>query len=77
MKDEISAAVVFISRFLKRNKHLNHKQVEKFSDHLSAILLDRFKDHWHTDAPEKGQAYRYIIAHFVKKKSWSFFLLQF
>lgn len=61
MKDEIAAAVVFVSRLLKRNKNLSNKQVDKFSDKLSAILLDRFKDHWHTDVPHKGQGYRYLL----------------
>lgn len=64
MKDEVAAAVIFVTRLVKRNKKLSKDQCDRFSDKLTNILVDRFKNHWHTDKPLKGQAYRFV---FLKK----------
>jgi protein Tob/BTG len=60
MREEIAAAVVFITRLVKKNEKLSKEQVQKFSGKLSEILKDRFKNHWYQDKPMKGQAYRCI-----------------
>ena len=58
MKDEIKAAVDFLMRLINRNQMLNGVQVERFSVKLSEILVNRFTNHWHTQSPCKGQAFR-------------------
>jgi protein Tob/BTG len=60
MKDEIAAAVVFLCRILRQNDNIAKEKVDNFSDSLSAILVDRFKNHWYKDRPSKGQGYRCI-----------------
>ena len=59
MKDEVAAAVVFLTRLVKRNKKLSKQQYERFSDKLTTLMVEKFKNHWHTERPHKGQAYRY------------------
>ncbi len=59
MREEIAAAVVFMTRLVKEdNKTLDKKKLEKFSDSLSTVLRERFKNHWYEDRPHKGQGYR-------------------
>lgn len=60
MKDEIAAAVVFLTRIVKRNTKLSVEQLNKFSEQLALTLVERFRNHWYTDKPSKGQAYRCI-----------------
>jgi len=60
MKDEIAAAVVFLTRIVKRNANLTAEQMTKFSEKLALILVERFRNHWYEDKPSKGQAYRCI-----------------
>lgn len=60
MKDEISAAVVFIAKIVRKSKHLNSQDVTVFSDKLAQVLVSRFKNHWYEDNPSKGQGYRCI-----------------
>ena len=58
MKDEIAAAVVFITRMVKNGNQLNKEQVDEFSDKLTTALVEKFKNHWYTDNPIRGQGYR-------------------
>ena len=58
MREEIAAAVVFLTRLVKRSDRLSNEKVEEFSSRLSEILAERFRDHWYTNTPSKGQAYR-------------------
>jgi len=60
MKDEIAAAVVFITRLVKNGHQLNKEQIDEFSDKLTTALVEKFKNHWYTDNPIKGQGYRCI-----------------
>lgn len=61
MKEEIAAAVVFLSRFMKNNNNNKAKEkTDEFSSCLSALLRDRFENHWYQDEPFKGQGYRCI-----------------
>ncbi|XP_077985809.1 maternal B9.10 protein-like [Glandiceps talaboti] len=60
MKDEIAAAVVFLTRMVKNGHQLNKEQIDEFSDKLTTALVEKFKNHWYTDNPIKGQGYRCI-----------------
>ncbi|XP_030834324.1 maternal B9.15 protein-like [Strongylocentrotus purpuratus] len=60
MKDEIAAAVVFLTRIVKRNTSLTAEQMSKFSEKLALTLIEKFRNHWYEDKPSKGQAYRCI-----------------
>lgn len=60
MREEIAAAVVFLTRIVKKNTNLTPEQVEEFSTKLSASLLEKFKNHWYQDNPLRGQGYRCI-----------------
>lgn len=60
MKDEISAAVVFITKIVRKSKHLNSEDVTAFSEQLARVLMSRFRNHWYEDKPSKGQGYRCI-----------------
>lgn len=60
MKDEIAAAVVFLTRIVRRNTGLTSEQMNKFSEKLALTLVERFRNHWYEDRPSKGQAYRCI-----------------
>lgn len=60
MREEISAAVVFLSRLIKLSDSIPQEKLDEFSNTLSENLLVRFKDHWYADEPTKGQGYRCI-----------------
>lgn len=60
MKDEISAAVVFITKIVRKSKYLNQEDVSQFSEQLARVLMSRFRNHWYEDNPSKGQGYRCI-----------------
>lgn len=60
MRDEVAAAVVFLTRMVRINSHLPKDKSDEFSDKLSTVLVERFKNHWYLKAPTKGQAYRCI-----------------
>ncbi|XP_067007496.1 protein BTG1 [Anabrus simplex] len=60
MLDEISAAVLFLVRLIEKSENFNQDQLQDFQKHLSALLMERFENHWFPDQPFKGQAYRCI-----------------
>ena len=60
MKEEIAAAVVFLTRIVKKNTNLTAEQVQEFSDKLTGSLVEKFKNHWYLDNPLRGQGYRCI-----------------
>lgn len=60
MREEIAAAVVFMTRLIKLNENISKEKVEEFSNILSALLVEKFKNHWYQEAPTKGQGYRCI-----------------
>lgn len=60
MREEVAAAVVFVKRLVKRNKNMNDELVNRFCDQLTSILVEKFKNHWYTDTPTRGQAFRSI-----------------
>ena len=60
MREEIAAAVVFMTRLIKQNDSISKEKLEEFSSILSAILVEKFKNHWYQETPTKGQGYRCI-----------------
>lgn len=60
MKPEISAAVGFLSRFLRIKGHVNDRQLQTFSQSLQDILSEHYKLHWFPDRPCRGSGYRCI-----------------
>ncbi|KAE8752870.1 hypothetical protein FOCC_FOCC000215 [Frankliniella occidentalis] len=60
MRDEISAAVLFLVRIIERSDKCNQAQLEGFKTHLSDLLMQRFENHWFPEKPCKGQGYRCI-----------------
>ncbi|XP_075184177.1 protein BTG4 isoform X2 [Anomaloglossus baeobatrachus] len=60
MKEEIAATVVFITMLVKKHRKLSKQKIEKFGAKLTTILFARYKAHWYTDNPSKGQAFRCI-----------------
>lgn len=60
MKPEITAAVGFLSRFLRVKGHVNERQLQTFSQTLQDMLAEQYKHHWFPDRPCKGSGYRCI-----------------
>ncbi|XP_026228073.1 protein BTG4 [Anabas testudineus] len=58
MKEEIAAAVFFMARLVKRYGCLDNNSRDRFAAALTSVLFENYKNHWHPDAPMKGQAYR-------------------
>uniref|UniRef100_A0A665TUJ1 B-cell translocation gene 4 n=1 Tax=Echeneis naucrates TaxID=173247 RepID=A0A665TUJ1_ECHNA len=58
MKEEIAAAVFFVARLVKRYGCLDNDSRERFAAALTSALFETYKNHWHPNAPTKGQAYR-------------------
>ncbi|XP_059141785.1 BTG family protein-like [Physella acuta] len=60
MKPEIDAAAEFLSRIFLAHDNITKEKVGEFKQHLSTLLEERFRNHWHETCPTKGQAYRCI-----------------
>ncbi|XP_053308360.1 protein BTG4 [Spea bombifrons] len=60
MKEEIAATVVFITMLVKKHRKLTKQKIEKFAAKLTTILFAKYKNHWYTENPMKGQAFRCI-----------------
>ncbi|KAK2834658.1 hypothetical protein Q7C36_015359 [Tachysurus vachellii] len=60
MKPEITAAVGFLSRFLRVKGHVNDRQLQTFSQILQDMMAEQYKHHWFPDRPCKGSGYRCI-----------------
>ncbi|KAK1168825.1 UNVERIFIED_CONTAM: hypothetical protein FKN15_001798 [Acipenser sinensis] len=60
MKPEITAAVGFLSRFLRTKGLVNERQLQTFSQSLQDLLSEQYKHHWFPDRPCKGSGYRCI-----------------
>lgn len=58
MKDEIAATVFFITRLVKKEDKLSKRKMEKFAAKLTAVLFEKYKNHWYLDNPSRGQAFR-------------------
>ncbi|NWY69928.1 B910 protein, partial [Erithacus rubecula] len=60
MKDEIAAAVFFITKLVKREGKLSKAEIEKFAEKLTTILFEKCKNHWYPGNPCRGQAFRCV-----------------
>lgn len=60
MRNEITAAVLFLVQLIEKNEKFSPDQLESFKRHLVELLTERFKNHWFPDKPFKGQGYRCI-----------------
>ncbi|XP_022070374.1 protein BTG4 [Acanthochromis polyacanthus] len=58
MKEEIAAAVFFVTRLVKRYGVLENDGRERFAASLTSVLFENYKNHWNPSAPTRGQAYR-------------------
>lgn len=59
MKKEIAAVVFFLKRLVKKAEKLDGEKVDLFVERLTVALQEKYKGHWYTDNPSKGQAFRY------------------
>lgn len=69
MKEEIAAAVFFMARLVKRYGSLDNEGRERFAAALTSVLFENYKNHWHPNAPTKGQAYRSVIDFLVYNRT--------
>ncbi|KAG8519019.1 Protein BTG4 [Galemys pyrenaicus] len=60
MRDEIATTVFFVTRLVKKHDKLSKQQIEDFAEKLTTILFETYRNHWHSDCPSKGQAFRCI-----------------
>ncbi|MEE6484459.1 hypothetical protein FKM82_013875 [Ascaphus truei] len=60
MREEIAATVVFITMLVKKHEKLSKQKIERFAATLTTILFAKYKSHWYTENPSKGQAFRCI-----------------
>ncbi|XP_069496814.1 protein BTG3-like [Ambystoma mexicanum] len=60
MKEQIALGVDYISKLINRHNKLDQEKMEKFEEKLTAILCEKYADHWYPENPIKGQAYRCI-----------------
>lgn len=60
MRNEITAAVLFLVQLIEKSEKFSPDQLECFRRHLVELLTERFKNHWFPDKPFKGQGYRCI-----------------
>ncbi|XP_018598293.2 protein BTG4 [Scleropages formosus] len=58
MKEEIAAAVFFITCLAKKRGKLDRRRRERFAVELTALLFERYKSHWYPGEPSRGQAFR-------------------
>ncbi|XP_075888115.1 maternal B9.10 protein-like [Nelusetta ayraudi] len=68
MKEEIAAAVFFVARLVKRYGCLDSEGRERFAAALTSGLFENYKNHWHPNAPTKGQAHRCLRMNRVQLK---------
>ena len=58
MKEEVTAAVQFFLAMVE-TPYLQ-PVIPRLGHNLTLALSNKYKDHWFTDAPQRGQAYRCI-----------------
>lgn len=76
MKEEIAAAVFFVARLVKRYGCLDTEGRERFAAALTSVLFENYKNHWHPNAPTKGQAYRSVTSFILFTSPFSFLKVQ-
>ncbi|XP_071536311.1 protein BTG3-like [Panulirus ornatus] len=68
MKEEISAAVLFISKLVNGNATVTENMMTKFEQRLRELLEERFSNHWHPERPWQGQGYRCLRVNEITRK---------
>ncbi len=59
MKEEIRVGIEFLRQFLTKYGHqLSPQIIDSFAKSLTATLHTRYANHWYSDMPMKGQAFR-------------------
>ncbi|KAG7157713.1 BTG3-like [Homarus americanus] len=58
MKDEISAATLFLSKLVRGSAKVTDDAMSKFEKRLKELLEERYRNHWHPERPWQGQGYR-------------------
>ncbi|XP_063043804.1 protein BTG3-like [Engraulis encrasicolus] len=60
MRREIASVVFFLKRLINITGKVEPEKLDIFLERLVTALHDKFKGHWYTDCPSKGQAFRCI-----------------
>jgi len=60
MKEEITAAVLFLTRLIGKSDAIDGEKMEALQTKLMSLLTERFRNHWFPEKPTRGQAYRCI-----------------
>ncbi|XP_006628094.1 protein BTG3 [Lepisosteus oculatus] len=58
MKREVAAAVLFLTRLIRKAEKLEKEKVEELAGRLTEALQEKYRGHWYPDNPSRGQAYR-------------------
>lgn len=59
MMNEVHCACEFLSRVLQA-RNLPVQFIKPFRARLEELMVERFRDHWDTENPQRGSAYRCI-----------------
>lgn len=60
MKEEINAAVLFLSKLIGKNDFVTEDKINDFKRILTELLEARYQNHWFPERPTRGQAFRCI-----------------
>ena len=61
MRNEITAAVLFLVQLIEKSEKFSPDQLHCFQARLVELLMERFKNHWFPDKPFKGKCFMPFI----------------